>query len=84
MALMFFLSGLFAAPSLARKGALRFAADRLSRLGLPFLFNVLILMPIGIYPIFHRLSPAASVADYLAAYRNPQSCAVAGLRPSLA
>ena len=38
MALMFFLSGLFVGPSLERKGAARFALDRLSRLGLPFLF----------------------------------------------
>ena len=53
-----------------RKGAARFAADRLLRLGLPFLFNVLVLMPIAIYPVFNRLSPDAGVADYLAAYRN--------------
>ncbi len=70
MAMMFFVSGLFAAPSLARKGALRFAADRLVRLGPPFLFNVLVLTPIAIYPVFHRLSPTGSLADYLAAYRN--------------
>lgn len=70
MALMFFLSGLFVAPSLRRKGAGRFALDRLYRLGLPFLFSTLVLMPIAVYPVFHRLKPDASVADYLAAYRN--------------
>ncbi len=70
MALMFFLSGLFVAPSLRRKGAARFAADRLLRLGLPFLFSVLVLTPIAIFPIFHRLQPEASVAEYLAAYRR--------------
>jgi GNAT superfamily N-acetyltransferase len=70
MALMFFLSGLFVAPSLRRKGAGRFALDRLWRLGLPFLFSTLVLMPIAIWPVFHRLRPEAGVADYLAAYRN--------------
>jgi hypothetical protein len=69
MALMFFLSGLFVAPSLRRKGAGRFAADRLMRLGTPFLFNVLVLMPIAIYPIYHRLHPDDGLAAYLAAYR---------------
>jgi surface polysaccharide O-acyltransferase-like enzyme len=70
MALMFFLSGLFVAPSLARKGAARFAADRVRRLGAPFLFNVFVLAPIAIYPVFHRLQPKASLADYIAAYRQ--------------
>ena len=68
MALMFFLSGLFVAPGLRRKGALHFAADRLLRLGLPFLFSVLLLMPIAIYPVYHRLTPEAGLADYLGAY----------------
>jgi hypothetical protein len=70
MALMFFLSGLFVAPSLRRKGPARFALDRLWRLGLPFLFSTLALTPIAIYPVFHRMRPDAGVADYLAAYRN--------------
>ena len=70
MALMFFMSGLFVAPSLARKGPARFAADRARRLGVPFLFNVLVLTPIALYPVFHRLQPKASVADYIAAYRH--------------
>ena len=70
MALMFFLSGLFAAPSLKRKGAARFALDRLWRLGVPFLFSTLVLVPVAVYPVFHRLQPQADLADYLAAYRN--------------
>ena len=69
MAMMFFLSGLFLAPSLKRKGAGRFAADRLMRLGLPFLFGVFVLSPVAVYPAFHRLEPGAGFADYLAAYR---------------
>ena len=70
MAMMFFLSGLFVAPSLKRKGAGRFAADRLTRLGAPFLFGVVVLTPLAIYPVFHRMQPTASVADYLTAYRD--------------
>jgi len=70
MALMFFLSGLFVAPSLKRKGAARFAVDRLWRLGVPFLFSTLVLMPVAVYPVFHRLQPQADLADYLAAYRD--------------
>src|SRR3569833_2168949 len=70
MALMFFLSGLFVAPSLRRKGAARFALDRLWRLGLPFLFSTLVVMPIGVFPVWRGLHPDGGVADYLAAYRN--------------
>jgi hypothetical protein len=70
MALMFFLSGLFIAPSLKRKGAARFAADRLRRLGVPFLFSLFLLTPLAIYPVFRSLNRQAGVADYLAAYRN--------------
>ena len=68
MAMMFFLSGVFVPASLRRKGPGRFAADRALRLGIPFLFGVLALAPLALYPVFHRLNPAASVADYLAAY----------------
>jgi glucans biosynthesis protein C len=52
MHLMFFLSGLFVYPSLARKGPTRFALDRLVRLGLPFVFGVSLLMPITYYPVY--------------------------------
>ena len=68
MAMMFFLSGLFAPMSLARKGPARFAFDRALRLGAPFLFGVLVLAPLALYPVFHRLNPTVGVADYLAAY----------------
>jgi hypothetical protein len=69
MAMMFFISGLFVVPSLKRKGAARFAAERLARLGPPFLLCVLALTPLALYPVFHLLRPEADVAAYLAAYR---------------
>ena len=40
MALMFFLSALFAWPSLARKGTRKFLSDRFLRLGVPFIFAI--------------------------------------------
>ena len=52
MHLMFFLSGLFVYPSLVQKGAARFAIDRLCRLGLPFAFGVLLLIPLAYYPVY--------------------------------
>lgn len=45
MALFFFLSGLFAPPSVARKGVRGFLRDRGARLGLPFLPIYLVLAP---------------------------------------
>jgi glucan biosynthesis protein C len=68
MAMMYFLSGVFVAPSLRRKGVGKFVADRTWRLGTPFLLSVFVLTPLAIYCVFHRLQPDASVAEYLAAY----------------
>ena len=52
MALMFFLSGLFVWPSLARKGAGRFVRDRVVRLGIPFAVSAAILAPLAYYPAY--------------------------------
>jgi hypothetical protein len=52
MALMFFISGLFVQPALARKGVARFLRDRSVRLGLPFLVAALLLAPIAYYPAY--------------------------------
>ena len=49
MSFFFLLSGLFAWPSMMRKGARAFLADRALRLGLPFAVVVLLLMPITQY-----------------------------------
>ena len=50
MALMFFISGLFVWPSLARKDVGPFLRDRLIRLGIPFVIGVLVLVPLAYYP----------------------------------
>jgi len=50
MSLMFFISGLFVSPSLARKGVSRFLAGRAKRLGIPFIVSITLLSPIAFYP----------------------------------
>jgi glucans biosynthesis protein C len=49
MSLMFFVSGLFVYPALRRHGTVGFVRDRLLRLGLPFVFALVVLMPIACY-----------------------------------
>lgn len=67
MALMFFISGLFIAPALERKGPARFFADRAKRLGIPFAIAVTTLMPLAYYPSW-RLSNDADRGGYLRRY----------------
>ena len=55
IALLFLVAGLLAPESLARKGAGRFARDRLLRLGVPFLFFVLVLWPALLYALYRPL-----------------------------
>jgi glucan biosynthesis protein C len=49
MSLMFFVSGLFVYPALRRHGVFAFVRDRALRLGVPFAFAILVLMPIAYY-----------------------------------
>jgi glucan biosynthesis protein C len=55
MALLFFISGYFAAPSLDRKGGSRFCKDRFIRLGLPTLLYMLVIGPLTQYFLSHTL-----------------------------
>jgi peptidoglycan/LPS O-acetylase OafA/YrhL len=64
MALFFLLSGLFVAPSLARKQGLAFLRDRGIRLGLPFVFGTLVLIPLAIYPAYLVSAADPSFAAY--------------------
>jgi hypothetical protein len=52
MAWMFLLSGVFVLPSLTRKGGRCFLKDRAWRLGVPFAFIVVGLMPLAYFPSF--------------------------------
>jgi hypothetical protein len=67
MALMFFLSALFARPSLARKGSRKFVRDRFSRLGVPFVFALMIVMPLALYPVYR----VTAIDPGLVAYGRP-------------
>jgi glucan biosynthesis protein C len=64
MSFFFMLSGLFAWPSLTRKGAGVFARDRLLRLGLPFAVVVLVLMPLAHYPVYLQTATDPGIADF--------------------
>jgi hypothetical protein len=64
MALMFFLSGLFVAGSLERKGAWTYLSDRLLRIGLPLALVVTFLMPIAYYPAYAATATDPSLGAY--------------------
>jgi len=64
MALMFFLSGLLAGPSLERKGSRIYLLDRMRRIGLPFLFAVAFLSPIALYPAYAVRTADPDVAGF--------------------
>ena len=49
MSLMFLVSGLFVAPSVARKGVRVFLSDRANRLGIPFILATVIVSPLTFY-----------------------------------
>ncbi len=68
MSLMFFLSGLFVWPSLQRKRPLAYARDRLTRLGIPFAFGVIVLIPFAIYPSYLATTADPNVSDYVQRY----------------
>jgi len=67
MSLMFFISGLFVAPSIARKGVGRFLGDRMKRLGIPFVISATLLSPIAHYPSW-LLSDSASQGGSLSRF----------------
>jgi hypothetical protein len=64
MALMFFLSGLFVWPSLARKSDWGYLRDRVLRLGVPFGFGILVLIPLALYPAYRVTAADPGVAAY--------------------
>jgi len=69
MSLMFFLSGVFAWPSLDRNGGRRFLARRFVKLGGSFLFGVAIVMPVALYPVYRLSAADPSLTGYVRAYR---------------
>lgn len=64
IALLFFVSGLFVWPSLARKGAWQFLRDRVIRIAIPFALTVGLLMPVAHYPVYRVTAVDPGVAAY--------------------
>lgn len=69
MSLMFLLSGLFVWPSILRKQNGGFLRDRALRLGVPYVFGVLVLMPIAFYPTYRVTAVDPSVSAYWQEWR---------------
>ncbi len=69
MALMFFLSGVFVWPSLARKGEAAFVQGRVLRLCLPAGLAVLLLMPLAHYATYRVTAVDPSFTAYWAHWR---------------
>jgi glucans biosynthesis protein C len=68
MSLMFFLSGIFVWPSLARRGSWDYLAHRFLRLGLPFALAVFLLMPVAYYPVYLVTATDPSVTAFRHSY----------------
>ncbi len=64
ISLLFFLSGLFVWPSLARGGSRIFLRDRLLRIGVPFALVVGLLMPLAHYPVYRVTAVDPSLASF--------------------
>jgi len=64
MAMFFFLSGLFAWSGIARKGPLNYLADRLLRLGLPFVICAFTVIPLAYYAISLRHHPEIGFSQF--------------------
>ena len=64
MALMFFLSGLFVAPGLLRKGCWPYVTARIWRVGLPFVLAILLLSPLALYPAYSVRTVDPSVVGF--------------------
>ncbi len=65
MCLMFFVSALFSWKSLEHKGTARFLGDRFMRLGIPYVFGAVIIMPIALYPVYRLSAADPGVGAYL-------------------
>jgi len=68
MSLWFFLSGVFAWPSVERVGGSRFLAKRVLRLGAPLFFGVAVLMPVALYPAYRVTAADPTLTDYAREY----------------
>jgi len=71
MGFFFFLSALFISPSYKKKGAGKFLADRLKRLGVPLVFYSLVLSPVLNYTVEHYgYGQHHSFIEYMSGYHH--------------
>jgi hypothetical protein len=70
---LFLVAGLLTPGSVQRKGVRRFVADRLLRLGVPFLVFVFLLEPTLTYALEHSLcdAPGSWIEEYLGVKEKP-------------
>lgn len=64
MLIMFFVAGYFAYPSLVKRGAGQFVKDKFVRIGLPWIFGVLVLAPPTAYMMFFSRNVPLSYSDF--------------------
>ncbi|HJW40712.1 MAG TPA: acyltransferase [Rhizomicrobium sp.] len=70
MSLMFLISGLFVSHSVARKGRAAYLRDRIVRLGVPFLFCALVIVPAAYYFAYLQSGDAPGLENYWHAWRQ--------------
>ncbi len=73
MSLMFFISGMFVLPSLARKGTTAFIRDRLYRLFLPFAAGITLLMLLAYYPAYYIAHGSHDIKAYIIDYFSTEA-----------
>lgn len=66
MLILFFVSGYFAYRSLAKRGARAFIKDKFVRIGLPWIFGVLVLAPPTAYMIYYSRGVPMSLGQFWA------------------
>jgi surface polysaccharide O-acyltransferase-like enzyme len=72
MLIMFFLAGYFAYPSLVHRGSGAFLKDKLRRIGIPWVFGVLVLAPPTAYMIYYsRHSPMSLLTFWQTDFWGP-------------
>jgi glucans biosynthesis protein C len=72
MSLMFLISGLFFYKGMGKKGRLKFLAGRFTRLGLPFIFTVSLIIPFAYIPSFLLANGSFCVQTFVVDYITHQ------------
>ena len=68
MSLMFFISGLFVFWGLSKKGPKAYLSDRFIRLGIPFLFAEVLLIPLAYLPSFYQATHSTGFVPFVNDY----------------